>query len=66
MPKKIRELRRALLKAGFQESSGKGSHRIFRKGNITWPLSGNLGDDAEKYQEKAVAKLIEQAKKEGE
>lgn len=65
MPKKRRELRQALLKAGFTEVPGKGSHRVFKLGSLSWVLSGQLGDDADRYQEKAVKLLIEQAKKQG-
>ena len=65
MPRKKRELRRDLLKAGFTEDPGKGSHRVFRLGNLTWVLSGQMGDDADRYQEKAVKNLIAQAKKQG-
>lgn len=65
MPRKKRELRQALLKAGFKEFPGKGSHRVFKLGSLTWVLSGQLGDDADHYQEKAVKCLIQQAKKQG-
>lgn len=51
MPRKKRELRQALLKAGFKEFPGKGSHRVFKLGSLTWVLSGQLGDDADHYQE---------------
>ena len=61
MPRKRRELRQDLLKAGFKEFPGKGSHRVFKLGS--WVLSGQLGDDADHYQEKAVKRLTEQAKK---
>lgn len=63
MPKKIRELVRELLRAGFVEikGSGKGSHRKFKhdrfKGMVT--LSGSEGNDAKKYQEKQVRSAIE-------
>lgn len=62
MPRKKRELRQALLKAGFKEVPGKGSHRVFKLGSLSWVLSGQMGDDADYYQEKAVKRLIEQAK----
>ena len=60
MPRKRRELRQDLLKAGFKEFPGKGSHRVFKLGSLSWVLSGQLGDH---YQEKAVKRLTEQAKK---
>ena len=60
MPRKKRELRKDLLKAGFKEFPGKGSHRVFR---LSTHDRGQLGDDADHYQEKAVKNLMEQAKK---
>lgn len=64
MPKKIRELIQMLKKAGFVNRGGKGNHRNFKHaggGNIT--ISGNLGHDAKKYQERDVEKAIREAKK---
>jgi predicted RNA binding protein YcfA (HicA-like mRNA interferase family) len=64
VPRKIRELVRDLLDAGFYEISGggKGSHRKFSHarypGAVT--LSGGAGDDAKLYQEKQVKQVIEQ------
>ena len=60
MPKKIRELKAMLKKAGFSERSGKGSHtkwlhRLY-PGRVT--LSGKDGDDAKPYQEKEVKEAI--------
>lgn len=56
MPKKIRELKSLLLKAGFSSVPGKGSHikwfHPLLPGKLT--LSGNDGDDAKRYQEKDV------------
>ena len=56
MPKKIRELKSLLLKAGFVCESGKGSHtKWFHHiipGKLT--LSGKDGGDAKPYQEKDV------------
>ena len=55
MPKKIREFKKMLQKAGFQQLSGKGSHT-----NWIHPLyygvtvSGKDGRDAKSYQEKEV------------
>ena len=62
MPRKIRELVRDLVKAGFEERSGKGSHRNFKHPmgpKIT--VSGNLGDDAKPYQERGVDRAIEES-----
>jgi predicted RNA binding protein YcfA (HicA-like mRNA interferase family) len=61
MPKKIRELKKMLKKAEFQEVKGKGSHTnwIHPKyaGKVT--LSGKDGDDAKRYQEKEVLEAIQ-------
>ncbi|MCY6492852.1 type II toxin-antitoxin system HicA family toxin [Leptolyngbya sp. GGD] len=51
MPKKIRELKSLLLKAGFTSESGKGSHTKWSHpllpGKLT--LSGKDGSDARPY-----------------
>ena len=56
MPKKIRELKQILKKAGFTYQPAKGSHTKWShpllSGKIT--LSGQDGDDAKPYQEKDV------------
>lgn len=60
MPLKIKELIRILTYAGFVECGGKGSHRNFKHpsgSRVT--ISGQLGHDAKKYQERAVAAAIE-------
>jgi predicted RNA binding protein YcfA (HicA-like mRNA interferase family) len=64
VPRKVRELVRDLLDAGFCEipGGGKGSHRKFTHdqypGAVT--LSGNAGDDAKPYQERQVRRVIEE------
>ena len=60
MPKKIRELKAMLKKAGFRWRPGKCSHTIWEhplasKG-VT--LSGNDGRDARRYQERDVTEAI--------
>jgi predicted RNA binding protein YcfA (HicA-like mRNA interferase family) len=62
MPKKIRELIALLSKAGFEDRGGKGSHRNFQhpKG-VRVTLSGNLGDDARRYQEREVEQRIKES-----
>ena len=61
MPKKIRELKSLLLKAGFTSRSGKGSHTNWYHpllpGRVT--LSGKDGSDAKAYQEKDVNNAIQ-------
>jgi predicted RNA binding protein YcfA (HicA-like mRNA interferase family) len=62
MPRKIRELIRDLEKAGFIARGGKGSHRNFKHGKgIKITISGNAGDDAKPYQERDVARAVEEA-----
>ncbi|MDE0553999.1 MAG: type II toxin-antitoxin system HicA family toxin [Candidatus Poribacteria bacterium] len=64
MPRKIRQLIADLRKAGFINTSGKGSHRNFKhpKGpRVT--ISGKLGDDAKSFQEKLVKRKIEESEK---
>ena len=63
MPRKIRELIADLEKHGFVNRGGTGSHRNFTHPGVTRPvtISGHAGDDARKYQEKAVKAAIEEA-----
>jgi len=65
MPRKIRQLIKDLEKHGFVNKSGKGSHRNFihPKYHFAVVISGNPGDDAKHYQEKAVEKAIKGVKK---
>jgi predicted RNA binding protein YcfA (HicA-like mRNA interferase family) len=60
LPKKIRELKTMLLKAGFTYRSGKGSHTVWS--HILLPysltLSGKDGADADRYQEKDVKNAL--------
>jgi predicted RNA binding protein YcfA (HicA-like mRNA interferase family) len=62
MPRKIRELKQLLRKAGFQELPGKGSHTNWvhplYPGKIT--VSGKEGTDAKLYQEKEILSAIQQ------
>lgn len=64
MPRKIRELIADWKAAGFEDRGGKGSHRNFVHPKVAKPvtISGNAGDDAKKYQERAVSKAIEESK----
>ena len=60
MPKKIRELKTMLKRAGFSERAGKGSHTKWLHplypGRVT--LSGKESKDAKPYQEKEVEEAI--------
>ncbi len=64
MPRKIRELIDDLKAAGFEDRGGKGNHRNFVHPKVAKPItiSGKAGDDAKKYQERAVSKAIEESK----
>lgn len=65
MPPKVRELIKSLKQVGFEDRGGKGSHRNFIHPNVSKPvtISGRLGDDAKKYQIRAVEKAVQEAKK---
>jgi len=65
VPPKVRELVKNLEKAGFRNRGGKGSHRNFVHPKVSKPvtISGKLGDDAKKYQIRAVEKAVQEAKK---
>ncbi|MDJ0727676.1 MAG: type II toxin-antitoxin system HicA family toxin [Prochloraceae cyanobacterium] len=60
MPKKIKELKALLKKAGFIQKPGKGSHTNWihplYSGKIT--LAGKDSNDAKKYQEREIFKAI--------
>jgi predicted RNA binding protein YcfA (HicA-like mRNA interferase family) len=63
MPRKIRELIRDLEQAGFVNRGGKGDHRNFEHSKgMRVTLSGQLGDDAKRYQEREVLKKIQESK----
>ena len=60
----VKLVRDYLERAGFVDRGGKGSHRNFghpRGAKIT--LSGDAGDDAKHYQERAVRLAIEESKR---
>ena len=65
MPPKVRELIKSLKQAGFKERGGRGSHRNFVHPNVSKPvtISGKLGEDAKKYQIRAVEKAVQEARK---
>ena len=65
MPPKIREIIADLERAGFVDRGGKGSHRNFVHPRVTRPvaISGNPGDEAKRYQVRAVQLAIEESKK---
>jgi predicted RNA binding protein YcfA (HicA-like mRNA interferase family) len=62
MPKKVRELKAMLKKAGFCWRPGKGSHTVWSHALLPGrriTVAGNDGDDARKYLEKEVETAIE-------
>ena len=63
MPRKVRDLMRDLVQAGFFNRGGKGSHRNFVHPRVrkSVTVSGNEGDDALHYQERAVRLAIEES-----
>lgn len=65
MPRKVRELIADLESAGFENRGGKGSHRNFSHPKVAdiVTVSGKLGDDAKKYQERIVKYAIEESQK---
>lgn len=69
MPKKIRELKSILKKAGFilLKDRGKGSHTVWEHPNVEQNviISGKDGKDAQKYQEKRVQEAVKEAKTNG-
>jgi predicted RNA binding protein YcfA (HicA-like mRNA interferase family) len=64
VPRKIRELIADLETAGFEDRGGRGSHRNFVHPKVAKPvtISGKAGEDAKKYQERAVIKAIEESR----
>ena len=63
MPKKVRELKQYLSKAGFvlQKGRGKGSHTYWIHPDLESPLimPGKDGDDAPVYLERQVNKALQ-------
>jgi predicted RNA binding protein YcfA (HicA-like mRNA interferase family) len=65
MPKKIRELKVMLRRAGWYlvPGGGKGSHSKWQHDRVPHivMVSGNDGDDARRYQEKNVNDAVREA-----
>lgn len=62
MPQKIRELRATLAKTGFIMRPSKGSHTFWYHptfSDLTITISGQDGDDAQKYQIKDVRNILQ-------
>jgi len=58
-------LTRDLEQAGFSDRGGRGSHWNFTHPRVSKlvTLSGQAGDDAKQYQERAVRLAIEESKR---
>ena len=64
MPRKIRELKADLQRAGFTQRSAKGSHTYWKHPLLPQDrlsLSGGDGDDAKPYQERQVRASVKKA-----
>jgi predicted RNA binding protein YcfA (HicA-like mRNA interferase family) len=61
MPKKVRELKAMLLKAGFFYIPAKGSHGKWRHPNLSQAIiiADKDGSDAKRYLEKQVAQALQ-------
>lgn len=60
MPRKVRELIGDLLRAGFTDRGGKGSHRNFtHPRGLRVTISGKPGDDVKHYQERELKKTLQ-------
>jgi predicted RNA binding protein YcfA (HicA-like mRNA interferase family) len=64
VPPKVRDLVAELEQAGFVNRGGKGSHRNYVHSKVTKPITiaGGLGDDAKRYQVRAVERAIKESK----
>ena len=60
MPRKIREIKAHLRRAGLKESPAKGSHARWEHPRLPGrhTLSGHDGDDARPYQEQQLRALL--------
>ena len=64
MPPKIRELIAELERNGFVSRGGKGSHRNFEHPfGFRLTISDQAGDDARRYQERLVKRVLTELKK---
>jgi predicted RNA binding protein YcfA (HicA-like mRNA interferase family) len=61
MPRRLRELRRDLRKAGWSVVRQRGSHETWEHLQVSFPvvLSGKDSQDAQPYQERDVREAVE-------
>lgn len=67
MPRKVRELKRDLRRAGYEElpGRGKGSHSVWAHPDVADlqpTIAGQDGDDAKPYQEREVRAAVAAAR----
>ena len=63
MPRKVRQLRADLLRAGFVLERQVGSHQTWEHpSGASVTLAGKDGADARRYQERQVAEVIAEAR----
>jgi predicted RNA binding protein YcfA (HicA-like mRNA interferase family) len=64
MPRKLRELKADLRRAGFAVRSGTGSHTVWKHplGRQRVTLSGGDSDDAQGYQERQVQAALDEVR----
>jgi predicted RNA binding protein YcfA (HicA-like mRNA interferase family) len=62
MPKKVRELKAMLRRAGFVCRPGKGGHTVWEHPLLSSgvSISGKDGNDAQIYQEKDVRRILQE------
>jgi predicted RNA binding protein YcfA (HicA-like mRNA interferase family) len=66
MPVKIRQLKAKLSRAGFISRSAKGIHTYWehsKYSDLYITISGHDGDEAQRYQERDVKKLIQETER---
>ncbi len=65
LPRKIRELKAELRRAGFAVRPGKGSHTVWKHplGQQRVTLAGGDGDDAQGYQERQVRAALDEVQR---
>jgi predicted RNA binding protein YcfA (HicA-like mRNA interferase family) len=66
VPQKVRQLKASLRKAGAYQVSQEGSHTKWKHPLLPSALvvlSGNDGDDARRYQERDVKRMLEDIKR---
>jgi len=63
MPYKFLDIKKKLLKLGFKIVRQKGSHVVFKKDNIIFPVPNHWWKDISLWVEKAILKILWISKK---